>query len=164
MDNIFYLINVNDVKGLSEVIFNKKLSSDSPKGYASCMSNQEEAELVKKLLQTNDKRWLDFIEKYIEHFPLSAEATLALIEHCGETTAKSLLAKCWEKYGANEEESIAFCNKLHSTDNIDEGLLAAFCDSARLIYDDANYKLSLIDNKWSERYVNASRRYFQNTH
>ena len=49
MDNIFYLIDVNDVKGLSEVIFNKKLSSDSPKGYAACMNNQEEAELVKKL-------------------------------------------------------------------------------------------------------------------
>ena len=112
MDNIFYLIDVNDVKGLSEVIFNKKLSSDSPKGYAACMNNQEEAELVKKLLQTNDKRWLDFIEKYIEHFPLSEEATLALIENCDKTTAKGLLAKCWKKYGANEKESIAFCNKL----------------------------------------------------
>lgn len=164
MDNIFYLIDVNDVKGLSEVIFNKKLSSDSPKGYAACMNNQEEAKLVKKLLQTNDKRWLDFIEKYIEHFPLSEEATLALIENCDKTTAKGLLTKCWEKYGANEKESIAFCNKLRSTENIDEGLLTAFCDSARLIYDDANYKLSLIDNKWSERYVNASKCYFKNTH
>lgn len=164
MDNIFYLIDVNNVKGLSEVIFNKKLSSDSPKGYAACMNNQEEAKLVKKLLQTNDKRWLDFIEKYIEHFPLSEEATLALIENCDKTTAKGLLTKCWEKYGANEKESIAFCNKLRSTENIDEGLLTAFCDSARLIYDDANYKLSLIDNKWSERYVNASKCYFKNAH
>lgn len=164
MDNIFYLIDVNDVKGLSEVIFNKKLSSDSPKGYAACMNNQEEAKLVKKLLQTNDKRWLDFIEKYIEHFPLSEEATLALIENCDKTTAKGLLTKCWEKYGANEKESIAFCNKLRSTENIDEGLLTAFCNSARLIYDDANYKLSLIDNKWSERYVNASKCYFKNAH
>ena len=164
MDNIFYLININDVKGLSEVIFNKKLTSDSPKCYASCMSNQEEVELVKQLLQTNDKRWLDFIEKYIEHFPLTEEATLALIEHCDETTAKGLLAKCWKKYGANEKESIAFCNKLRSADNIDEGLLTAFCDSARLIYDDANYELALIDNKWSERYVNASKCYFKNMH
>lgn len=164
MENIFYLIKVNDVKGLSEAIFNQKLSSDSTKGYASCMSCEEETELVKKLLQTNDKCWLDFVKKYVDYFPLSEGATLLLIDNCAKASIKDLLVKCWEKYGANEKESLAFCNKLHSEDAIDEDLLAAFCNSARLTYDDVSYKLSLIDNKWNESYVNASKRYLKNTH
>ena len=46
MDKIFYLIQVNNVEELSEVVFNKKLSSDSFKGYASCLSCAEEKYLV----------------------------------------------------------------------------------------------------------------------
>ena len=161
MDKIFYLIQVNNVEELSEVVFNKKLSSDSFKGYASCLSSAEEKFLVEKFLATKDKVWSDFIRKYIEHFPLSSDAVLLLLENSADIEAKTLLTEEWKKYGANEKESFAFCDKLHEQDELDEELLTFFCDSARLAYDDVAYKLSLIDNKWSERYVNASKRYMK---
>ena len=162
MDKIFYLIQVNNVEELSEVVFNKKLSSDSFKGYASCLSCAEEKYLVEKFLTTKDKVWSDFIRKYIEHFPLSDEAVQLLLENTDNSEIKELLLEEWKKYGANEKESFAFCDKLHKQDELDEELLTVFCDSAHLAYYDVIYKLSLIDNKWSERYVNASKRYMKN--
>lgn len=164
MDNIFHLIHVNALDELNKVVFNKKLSSDSFKGYASCLNCEEEKFLIEKFLKTKGKEWFDFIKKYISHFPLSSEAVLLLLENSADSEAKTLLTEEWKKYGANEQESMAFCDRLHSQDEHDEDLLAVFCDSARLAYDDAASKLSLIDRKWSERYVNASKRYMQNSH
>lgn len=157
MDNIFYLINVNDVKGLSEVIFNKKLTSDSPKCYASCMSNQEEVELVKQLLQTNDKRWLDFIEKYIEHYPLSTEAFILLAQHLTEAKERLLVIEHLQKYGANEKESLTLFQSLKAGDFKDENLLRILCEYSRIFYQSLFNQLDLIDERWSHRYLLATK-------
>ena len=157
MDNIFYLINVNDVKGLSEVIFNKKLTSDSPKCYASCMSNQEEVELVKQLLQTNDKRWLDFIEKYIEHYPLSTEAFILLAQHLTEEKERLLVIEHLQKYGANEKESLTLFQSLKAGDFKDENLLRILCEYSRIFYQSLFNRLDLIDERWSHRYLLATK-------
>ena len=157
MDNIFYLINVNDVKGLSEVIFNKKLTSDSPKCYASCMSNQEEVELVKQLLQTNDKRWLDFIEKYIEHYPLSTEACILLAQHLTEEKERLLVIEHLQKYGANEKESLTLFQSLKAGDFKDENLLRILCEYSRIFYQSLFNQLDLIDERWSHRYLLATK-------
>ena len=146
MDNIFHLIHVNAFDELNEIVFNKKLSANCFRGYASCLSSEEEKFLIQKFLETKGEDWFAFIEKYIGHFPLSSDAVLLLLENSANSEIKTLLAEEWKKYGACEKESLAFC------------------DSARLAYDDAAYKLSLIDSKWSERYINASKRYMQNTH
>lgn len=157
MDNIFYLINVNDVKGLSEVIFNKKLTSDSPKCYASCMNNQEEVELVKQLLQTNDKRWLDFIEKYIEHYPLSTEAFILLAQHLTEEKERLLVIEHLQKYGANEKESLTLFQSLKAGDFKDENLLRILCEYSRIFYQSLFNQLDLIDERWSHRYLLATK-------
>ena len=157
MVNIFYLINVNDVKGLSEVIFNKKLTSDSPKCYASCMNNQEEVELVKQLLQTNDKRWLDFIEKYIEHYPLSTEAFILLAQHITETKERLLVIEHLQKYGANEKESLTLFQSLKAGDFKDENLLRILCEYSRIFYQSLFNQLDLIDERWSHRYLLATK-------
>lgn len=157
MDNIFYLINVNDVKGLSEVIFNKKLTSDSPKCYASCMSNQEEVELVKQLLQTNDKRWLDFIEKYIEHYPLSTEAFILLAQHLTEEKERLLVIEHLQKYGANEKESLTLFQSLKAGDFKDENLLRILCEYSRIFCQSLFNQLDLIDERWSHRYLLATK-------
>lgn len=157
MDNIFYLININDVKGLSEVIFNKKLTSDSPKCYASCMNNQEEVELVKQLLQTNDKRWLDFIEKYIEHYPLSTEAFILLAQHLTEEKERLLVIEHLQKYGANEKESLTLFQSLKAGDFKDENLLRILCEYSRIFYQSLFNQLDLIDERWSHRYLLATK-------
>ena len=157
MDNIFYLINVNDVKGLSEVIFNKKLTSDSPKCYASCMSNQEEVDLVKQLLKTNDKRWLDFIEKYIEHYPLSTEAFILLAQHLTEEKERLLVIEHLQKYGANEKESLTLFQSLKAGDFKDENLLRILCEYSRIFYQSLFNQLDLIDERWSHRYLLATK-------
>ena len=164
MDNIFHLIHVNAFDELNEIVFNKKLSANCFRGYASCLSSEEEKFLIQKFVETKGENWFAFIKKYIGHFPLSSDAVLLLLENSANSEIKTLLEEEWKKYGACEKESLAFCDRLHGPNEIDENLLAVFCDSARLAYDDAAYKLSLIDSKWSERYINASKRYMQNTH
>lgn len=151
------LIEENRVVQLRQHIFNQKLEVDSPETYTCSLSSENEVNAVKQFISTGSLAWYDFLKEYIEHYPLSTEAFILLAQHITETKEWYLVVKHLQKYGANEKESLTLFQSLKAGDFKDKNLLRILCEYSRIFYQSLFNRLDLFDERWSHRYLLATK-------
>lgn len=151
------LIEENRVELLRQCIFNQKLDVDSLKTYTCSLSFENEVNVVKQLIVTDNVAWYDFLKEYINHYPLSTEAVILLTQHLANAKERLLLLEHLKKYGVNEKESLTIFQSLKTGEFKDEALLSALCDYSRVFYQPLFNSLDLLDEKWSQRYLCATK-------
>lgn len=151
------LIEENRVAQLRQHIFNQKLEVNSSETYTCSLSSENEINAVKQLISTGYLEWYDFLKEYIEHYPLSTEAFILLAQHLTEAKERLLVIEHLQKYGANEKESLTLFQSLKAGDFKDENLLRILCEHSRIFYQSLFNQLDLIDERWSHRYLLATK-------
>lgn len=131
---------------------------DGSHTYVFPLSSEEEIALFKKAFEAGGK-WLEFLEKYADTYPLTNECMMELVANYQNPQAYELLKKSLQNYGYNEQVGLKICEIISGKDFDDAEFIDLFCTSGRVCYPDVAQKLDFIDKKYSKLYISSTGEY-----
>ena len=131
---------------------------DGSHTYVFPLSSEEEIALFKKAFEAGGK-WLEFLEKYADTYPLTNECMMELVANYQNPQAYELLKKSLQNYGYNEQVGLKVCEIISGKDFDDAEFINLFCTSGRVCYPDVARKLDFIDKKYSKLYISSAGEY-----
>lgn len=131
---------------------------DGSHTYVFPLSTEEEIALYKKAFEAGGK-WLEFLEKYADTYPLTNGCVLELAENYKNPQVYELLKKSLQNYGYNEQVGLKVCEIISGKDFDDAEFIDLFCKSGRIYYSTIARKLDFISNEYSKLYVTSTGEY-----
>jgi len=122
------------------------------------LTEKDEQNVVYHLLYEEGEerqKWLDFLNMYTKHYPLSNLAGEALFARLEVPEVRQLAKKILQKYGCAEKEALLVCEYFAKTETADRDFFEIFLKSARVFYSSVFSALSAInpaDSKAAEVY------------
>lgn len=154
--NLLELIRKEEISELYANVFAQKLPDSTGDGtFTRVLSEDEETEFMEKLISKSGYEadpWLEFIQEYCRHYPLSNKATNVLFKHIDDPKTIPLLIDILSTFGYTDSQGIALCELVLKDSQSPHALriLQLIYERARIFSPDVYRLLEKIDARIHE--------------